>query len=351
MGLFDDMLNSDESLIIDDNPLDYEFVPKMIQYREDEQFHVANSFKPLFHGRSGRNLLVYGPPGIGKSVAIRNVLNELESETDNVNVFFINCWQHNTTYKILIEISNLFGYHFTQNKKTIDLYKLLEIKLNTKPCIFVFDEIDRTTDIDFLYFILEKILHKSIVLITNYPSWLNDLDERIKSRLMAGLLEFKEYDFKETEGILQDRMGHAFSVGSWEEDAFKLVAKKTSEINDIRTGLFLLKESGLNAEEKGSRKITSLNVASALNKLENFTIKKADSLDEETRKVFEIVRANSGSKIGDLFKLYTDDGGSSSYKTFQRRISKLGEGKFASLTKQTGKGGNTTIVELVGKKQ
>jgi len=350
MGLFDNILNSDESLIIDDTPLDYDFVPKMIKYREDEQFHIANSFKPLFHNKSGRNLLVYGAPGIGKSVAIRNVLQELESETDNINIFFVNCWHHNTTYKILTEICNIFGYHFTQNKKTTELYKLLEKKLNDAPCVFVFDEIDRVTDNDFLYFILEKILKKSIVLITNYKSWLNDLDERVKSRLTAELLEFKEYDFKETEGILQDRMAHAFSVNAWDKNAFELVTKKTAEINDIRSGLFLLKESGLNAEERSLRQVTNENVKSALNKLEEFTIKKADSLDQESKNIFEIVKTNSGLKIGDLFKIYQENQGLASYKTFQRKIAKLGEGKFVTLTKQTGAGGNTTIIDVLGKK-
>ncbi len=347
MGLFDNILNSDESLIIDDTPLDFEYVPKMIKYREKEQFHVANSFKPLFNNRSGRNLLVHGPPGIGKSVAIRNVLTELESETDNINVFFVNCWHHNTTYKILIEISNLFGYHFTQNKKTVDLYKLLEEKLNNKPCIFVFDEIDRATDIDFLYFILEKILKKSIVLITNYPSWLQDLDMRIRSRLAPEMLGFKDYTKIEIEGILKERIAYAFSVNAWEKDAFNLVVNKTAEIKDIRLGLFLLKEAGLYAEEKSSRNIIVDFVNKALAKVDDFTIKKSDSLDPETKNIFAIIKEHSGKKIGDLFTLYQEEGGASSYKTFQRKVTKLGEGKFISLTKQTGKGGNTTIVELV----
>ena len=347
MGLFDNMLSSDESLIIDDAPLDFDYVPKMIKYREKEQFHVANSFKPLFNNRSGRNLLVHGPPGIGKSVAIRNVLTELESETDNIHVFFINCWHHNTTYKILIEISNLFGYHFTQNKKTVELYKLLEQKLNNKPCIFVFDEIDRATDVDFLYFILEKILKKSVVLITNYPSWLQDLDQRVRSRLAPEMLEFKDYNKKEIQGILQERLSYAFSVNAWEKHAFDLVVNKTAEIKDIRLGLFLLKEAGLCAEEKSSRKIIIDFVKKALTKVDDFTIKKSDSLDEETKKIFAVIKENSGKKIGDLFKLYQKSGGSASYKTFQRKVTKLGEGKFISLKKQTGKGGNTTIIELV----
>jgi len=352
MGLFDSMLSSDESLIIDNTPLDFDYVPKLIKYRENEQFAIAKCFKPLFNNRTGRNMLVYGPPGVGKSVALKNVITELETETDAINIFYVNCWQHNTTYKILIEISNIFGYHFTQNKKTIELYKLLQEKIGDKNCIFIFDEIDRAKDNDFLYFILEKIIKKSIILITNYPSWLKDLDKRVKSRLTPELLEFKDYNKKEITGILLERRDHAFSLNTWQEDAFSSIIEKTYEINDIRSGLFLMREAGLNAEEKSSRKIIKEHVEKALSKLEDFTIKKADSLDEETKFIFDIIKDNSALKIGDLYKIYQEKKGesASSYKTFQRKIVKLAEGKFVTLTKQTGKGGNTTIVDVIGKK-
>ena len=346
MGLFENMLNSEESLIKDDTALDYEFIPKLIKYRENEQQHIASCLKPLFQQRSGRNLLICGSPGIGKTVAVKHVLQELEEETDEIEVFFINCWHHNTTYKILLEISNLFGYVFTQNKKTVELYNLLQEKLSATPCVFVFDEIDKVDDTDFLYFILEKIIKKSIFLITNYKSWLADLDIRVKSRLMAEILEFKEYTSAETKGILDWRKDYAFAKNVWELDAFSLVAKKTYSLGDIRAGLFLLKESALIAEESLSKKIIKKHVETSIEKLDKFTIKNSESLDKESKNIFEIIKQHSNTKIGELFKIYQDNTGSLSYKSFQRRIAKLDEGKFISIAKQTGAGGNTTIIKL-----
>jgi len=346
MGLFENMLNSEESLIKDDTALDYEFIPKEIKYRENEQQHVANCIKPLFQNRSGRNLLICGSPGIGKTVAVKHVLQELEEQTDDIEIFFINCWHHNTTYKVLLEISNLFGYVFTQNKKTVELYNLLQEKVSTKPCVFVFDEIDKVDDTDFLYFILEKIIKKSMLLITNYKSWLTDLDVRIKSRLMAEILDFKEYTSEETTGILKWRRDYAFAKDVWNLDAFELVAKKTYSLGDIRSGLFLLKESALIAEESSSRKINTEQVNSAIKKLDKFTIKNSESLDKKSKAIFEMINKNSNIKIGELFKIYQNNSGSLSYKSFQRRINKLEEGKFISVKKQTGAGGNTSIINL-----
>lgn len=345
MGLFEDVLKPNENLIKNEAALEYDYVPRRLPYRENEQSYLAECIKPLFHKRSGRNLLIHGAPGIGKTSASRFVLRELEDETDEVEAIYINCWKHNTTYKVLLEICNILGYKFTQNKKTFDLYDVIARMLNKKAAIFVFDEIDKAEDLDFLYFTLEDIFHKSIFLLTNYKSFLVELDERIKSRLIPELVEFKRYKLNETLGIIKLRKDEAFHSGAWDQDAFDLVAQKTFQVKDIRSGLFLLKESAMQAETKKRNKITKKDVSEAIKKLDNFTIKNSAELETDTKIIYEIVKENSGKKIGELYKIYQSKEGAASYKTFQRKIAKLEEGKFIQTKKQTGAGGNTTIVE------
>lgn len=345
MGLFDNVQKTSNSLIQTPEALEYEYLPRELPFRENEQKYLADCIKPLFQKRSGRNLLIHGAPGIGKTAATRFVLRDLEEQSDEVEPIYINCWKHNTTYKVLLEICNIIGYKFTQNKKTFDLYDVVARILNKKAAVFVFDEIDKADDLDFLYFVLEDIYNKSIFLITNYKSFLVNLDERIKSRLVPELFEFRKYNLKEILGILKLRKDWAFYANAWEQDAFDLVSQKTFSLMDIRSGLYLLKESALNTEEKSGNKITVKNVNSAIKKLDDFTIKNSEELETEARRIYEIVREHSGKKIGDLFAIYQKKGGVSSYKTFQRKIAKLEEGKFIHTTKQTGAGGNTTIVE------
>lgn len=345
MGLFDDALRAGESLIKNEAALDFEYLPRTIPYREREQQYFATCMKPLFAGRSGRNLLIFGPPGVGKTAAVRHVLRELEDETDDVVSLYINCWQFNTSFKVLVEICEQLGYRFTQNKKTTELYKIATQLLNKKAAVLVFDEIDKAEDFDFLYVLIEDVYHKAIFLLTNYKSWLVELDERIRSRLVAELQEFREYSAAETEGILKERVDCAFHPGVWDKDAFKLLVDKTAKLKDIRSGLFLLKESALLAEEQAQKKITAEHVRKAIDKLEDFHIKDTQSLDDEAQFILKVVKESSGKKIGDLFKDYEKLGGKSSYKTFQRKIAKLEEGKFIHVTKKTGAGGNTTIIE------
>ncbi len=345
MGLFENVLSSNQTLIKNENALDYEYLPKNIPYREQEQQYFATCIKPLFAQRSGRNLLIFGPPGVGKTAAVRHVLRDLEDETDDVFSLYINCWQYNTSYKVIVEICEQLGYAFTQNKKTTELFKIATVLLNKKSVVLVFDEIDKAEDFDFLYTIVEEVYHKTIFLLTNYKSWLISLDERIRSRLTPELQEFRSYNAVETKGILKERIGHAFNEGVWEDDAFVLVAEKTSQLKDIRSGLFLLKESALLAEEKSQKKITAEHVTQAIKKLDDFTIKNSAELTDDEQFIFKIVKEHSGKKIGDLYSEYEKLGGKASYKTFQRKIAKLDEGKFIHLTKKKGAGGNTTIVE------
>ena len=352
MGIFKDVLGHGESLFLNPVALDFDYQPKLIKYRESEQRMMASAMKPLFQERNGRNLFVHGPSGIGKTIAVTQILREMEDQTDEIFPLYINCWQKNTTYKILMEICDLLGYRFTQNKNTEQLTKIIEDMINKKGAVFVFDEADKLEDTNFLYTLLEQIFRKTIILITNDKNWIVNLDNRIKSRLLPELLEFKPYNPAEIKGILRERADYAFVAGVLENDAFDLMCKKTYELADVRSGLYILKEAGNHAEERASKKITLDDVKKAILKLDEFKIKAVEALDAEEKQIFDIIKSNSGNKIGDLFRKYEEKGGKSVYKTFQRKIEKLAEGKYISVEKiPGGSEGKTTIVRYEAEKK
>lgn len=350
MGFFDKELREGESLFKNEDALDYAFVPPVVPFRENQQHALAACIKPLIQGRNGRNVFVYGAPGIGKTSATKWVLKELEENTDDIHTLYINCWQKNTTFKIFVDLCHQLGYSFTQNKNTEELLELIKNRTLKKPAVFVFDEIDKAEDMDFLYSLLNDIYKKSIVLITNYKSWLDEVEERVKSRLVPEILEFGAYDSTQTKEILKNRVGYAFVPGVWQADAFTLITEKAGEMRDVRMGLYLLREAGLAAEDQASRKITLEHAQSAIGKLSEFMKKDADELDDDTQLVLGIVKDQSGAKIGDLFKTYTDKGGQGAYKTFQRKIERLHKGGFVETEKITGgKDGTTTLVKFAVK--
>src|SRR3989338_7976556 len=100
--------------------LDFDYQPKLVPYRESHQFRIAECIKPLFSKRHGKNLLVFGGSGVGKTVSLKHVLKEIEDEgmDDEVLPIYINCWKKDSSFKIVMELCERLGYKFVQNKNT-----------------------------------------------------------------------------------------------------------------------------------------------------------------------------------------------------------------------------------------
>ncbi len=348
MGLFAG--KGGESLIANEDALGLEFVPKLLPYRDQQQKRAAACIRPLLEGRVGRNALVHGPPGVGKTAALRWVLRELEDTSEDVYIVYINCWQKNTTFKIFEEICQQIGYKFTQNKRTEELFEVIKQYVNKKAAVFVFDEIDKVDDHDFLYSILEELYKKSVFLITNYKEWLEDVDERIRSRLTPEIIEFASYSHDETVGILKQRASVALAPSACPDDVVSQLASYSHEQKDIRLGMYLLKEAAYAAEYANSRQILSAHALTAISKAKEFTVHKPNDLEEDTRQILDVVKQNGGGKIGDLFKAYKEANGFGTYKTFQRKVERLEKGGFITANKLVGgKEGTTTIIDLAVK--
>lgn len=348
--LFKDMLNSGQTLFKNELALDFEFLPKILPYREGQQKFIATCIKPLFNKHTGRNILMHGPPGIGKTAAVKHVFRELEETTDEIVPIYINCWQKNTTYKIFVDVCHQLGYKFTQNKRTEELQKVIENICNKYSVVFCFDEIDKVEDYDFLYTLSEKILYKSILLITNFKTWVDNLDQRILSRLAPQNIEFPHYNREETRGILKQRISYAFVEDCFSEEAFALIAEKSFSQRDIRSGLTLLREAALAAEDKSEKKVLLSHAEEAMKKLSYMNIKKSTDLEDETQKILTLCKTHSGEKIGELYKKFKALGATCSYKTFQRKIDKLKQNKFISVRKQIGGPEGTTSIISYEKK-
>src|SRR3989338_9136572 len=250
---FKDITNKGEHLFKNEDALDPEWLPKNLPYRESQHHQIANCIKPLLQGRNGRNCIISGAPGIGKTAAVKLVLKELEENLDvnaaDVYVLYVNCWQNNTTYKIFAELCDQLGYKFTQNKNTEDLFRVIQNIVNKKAAVFAFDEVDKVEDVNFLYNIFTDILKKSILMITNHPQWYAEVDPRIRSRILPERIDFKQYSPEELKGIIKQRMEFAFVNNVWTQEALEKIFDKTAPSGDVRLGLYLLREAGLAAEE------------------------------------------------------------------------------------------------------
>ncbi len=331
MGLFDSVLKDNESLFLDTLPLDIDFIPPILEGRENEQQYVATCIQPLFQKRNGKNLLIMGAPGIGKTVATKYVLSEVHKKTDDIHTIYLNCWKKDTPHKIALEICDQIDFKFTHNRDTNDLFKEIARILNKKSAVIVLDEVDKIADEQIFYHLLEEINRRTLILITNNEHWISTLDARVRSRLTPEILIFKPYTFEETNMILKKRVEFAFAPSVLDQRAFDKIVEKAFEAKDIRAGLYLLKEAGELAEQNAQRNISVNHADKAIAKLRDFKLKSTTTLDAQEQIILDLIKANSGATTKVMYELYQKKGGEQSYSNFHKKIKNLEQGKFISL--------------------
>ncbi|MBT4576927.1 AAA family ATPase [Candidatus Woesearchaeota archaeon] len=344
MGIFDDMLRGDESLFLDSIALDVDYMPPVVKHREGEQGYIAQCLKPLFSRRSGKNVILSGSPGVGKTVATKHLIEELKEQSGDIKSVYINCWKKDTPYKVVLEMCNQLGFRFTAGRNTDELIKEITNILNKSPCVIILDEADKIDEQQIFYTLFEDIFTKSIICITNEKNWLSKLDERVRSRMLAEVVEFKSYNYEEIKDILRERVNYAFVPNVLGDDAFEKIVEKTHEMGDVRSGLFLLKNAGEEAEGKSKRKIELADVEKAIGRLDEFQRKSSAQLGEEEEFILKIVKTNSGLTSSKMHIAYQKAGGKQAYTTFQRKLKNLGSNGFITLSEiNIGKGRSTKV--------
>ena len=351
MTFFDKSQPQTESVFNDIIALDFDYQPKLVPFRENHQFTIASCIKPLFSNRPGKNLLIFGGPGVGKTVSLKHVLQEIGDEgmDDQVLPVYVNCWKNDSSYKIALSLCEQLGYKFTTGKNTNHLLREVIKLLNKQSTVICLDEADKLKEVDALYSLVEDVQRKTNILITNDKSWYDQADTRLKSRFAIMELSFAPYTFDEVAGILKQRCEYALVPGVLDESAFELITQKTFDAKDLRKGLAFLREAGTIAEESTTSKILLSHASSAIKSLSASNIKEPLTSPNE-KKILHLVKEEKDNRLVDLYDKFKTKHPKyeKSYKTFKRTIQSL-EKKGVVKTKNVPmkQGGNSTLVEYL----
>jgi archaeal cell division control protein 6 len=334
MSLFKKYLQNTDSIFKNEVALDPNFSPPgKLQFRESENQYIAECIKPLFQRRNGKNLIIFGSPGIGKTLACKKIRDELEETTDEIQFFYINLWKKNTQHKIILELCEQLDYKFTHNKSSDELLQIAKQKINQNSAVFVFDEADKADSLELLYQLAEDIYKKTVIMITNDREWIYKLDPRLKSRLIPDQLEFKPYKQMEIRSILNSRLELAFHSGTIPSQFLDIVAKKTLTSTDLRIGLFLLRESAILAESQSLKQVTQEHIDKAISKLSDF--KRPLDLDDDEKNILKIVDKNPNKTTTEIFDIYKQTGDKGP-RTFRRKINNLEKARLIKLEEIAG---------------
>src|SRR2546426_805080 len=162
----------DKLILVDESVFDETFIPERLVSRRGQIEEIARCLKPAKVGKSIKNLYIYGPPGVGKTIVTRWILKE---NFDKISVY-VNCWSNRTSHKIMEEILLQAGYHVRGKESMSELVRKFE--KSKKKLIICLDESDHMKDAEVLYVLTRNSC--GLVLISNQAFSLSRVDNRIR---------------------------------------------------------------------------------------------------------------------------------------------------------------------------
>lgn len=118
------------------------FVPDTLQDREPEIREISQYLGYLLEDATSPHLIIVGPPGCGKTVSVKYVLNELQQHADVLVNYIIT---DGTAYQVITALAKtcecdvpLKGLGFNE------IWGILKDVFTKHRVIFVLDELDKT---------------------------------------------------------------------------------------------------------------------------------------------------------------------------------------------------------------
>lgn len=340
-GLFQE--NNDSKIFVDIDILDPDRIPGPDEFveRKDEMQTIASGLRHMINGNSGRNMMITGDTGLGKTMCSRITVNELSRKMDNGQNFrheyFNDLESERDTLQKLSRALNLVPEKKSEPYQGTNLsfyYDLFFEKLKDEEIYLVitFDEVDRLMSNkkdgkpgshgnSILKQLLEvrKDLKNSeaqagltLICITNDSSVPGELSSKVKDRFGREGLHFSSYNALQLRNILEERAKKAFQPGVVDDGVISKTAGLVArDSGSARRAIELLRKAGELADENGDEKVRAeQHVESAHQALETDEILEAIKSLPKHNKVtlYAIISSYSGGKLatGDVYEKYKE---------------------------------------------
>jgi len=269
----------DQTLFRRGELFEFDHIPEHFAHRDSQLRSLMFGVRPALRGMRPLNMLCVGPPGTGKTTAVKKAFEELGEHAPGVIAVHVNCQANQTRYTIFSQIfQRLIGH--APPTSGVSFKKILDeiakyLTQNEKILIVALDDInylfhEREAD-NALYSLLRA--HEThpgtkigIIAILSDDSLSYVFDPKVGSIFLPEEILFPRYARDELKSILHDRAKLGFYPGVLSGDVLDVIADYTSEAGDIRVGIDLLKRSALNAEVRASTSISEDDVRSAYRK-------------------------------------------------------------------------------------
>lgn len=357
----DDLLMWDQTLFRDGDMFELDYVPEHFIHRDGQMQGLMFCLRPALRGGRPLNAMCLGPPGTGKTTAVKRVFEEIRGHTSKVIPVHVNCRIDSTRYTIFAQIFKaLFGYSPPSSgvsfkkifdeiaKHLIDKERVLFVALDDINYLFPEDEISRV-----LYSILR--IHEThpgarmgVMGVLSDIQLKYQMDPRVNSVFHPEEIVFPLYTYAEIKDILRDRVRRGFYPGVVSDEILEKIVELTEDRGDLRVGIDLLKRAGLRAEQRASKTISMEDVNKAFESSRLVHLQYSiNALKAEEKRLLRLI-AGEGDSInaGPLYKKFKEETGLG-YTRFHEMLNKLDAIRLVN-TDYTGKGtrGRSRVISL-----
>lgn len=267
-----------KSVFKNSSSLDLSYVPDKLYCRDATIKDLIYFFRRIIEeeAQPSINCLMFGKAGVGKTVTAkffgRNFRNIALEKDLEVFLEYYNCIHFRSKSKITRDILGKYTHGSGRGLSDDEAWKLILTKLiNTQGyMMLIIDEAHLLSSDEVLAFldIAETYGHQnsrlSIILISRISDWMKIETERILSRLNEKI-NLKPYNNEESKQILQHRSELAFKEYVVSENIIEMISEITTQHENMRHGIEILRKSGMYADKEGLAKINADMIREASN--------------------------------------------------------------------------------------
>lgn len=355
-----DILLWDETLFKNAEVLEIDHIPEHFAYRDNQLQAIKYSLKPVINGMNPINCLISGPPGTGKTTAVKKIYNEIQEYVDDVIFLKVNCQIDSTRFAV---ISRIYKQVTGVNPPTsgISFRSLFDKTMeslveNDSRLVLTLDDInylfyENHAD-EVMYSLLRAHEHYpgvkiGVIAVVSDTGAFYQFDTKVTSVFLPEEIEFPRYEYNELQGIIDDRIKNAFYPDVIPAEVRDHIVQYVDDLGDLRIGIDLLKRAGLNAEKRANRVVTRDDVDNAYESSKLLHIcRSIRSLNSNEKNLLRLIVDNNNIYAGDLYKSFheaTEHG----YTYFYKLINRLYAARHIDVVfSGQGKRGRSRLIKL-----
>lgn len=209
---------------------DFDHVPAEPLLRDEARLLVDDMIRFEMSGIP-THYAVIGSRGSGKTLTLKYLQRMMTAQTD-LEILYANCREHNTSFKVL---AHLLGVQ-ARGASLAELFESFCARARRKT-VMVLDEVDLMSPKDrrreILYLLSRSDKPFMVLMLTNSPHLLKEIDPATRSSLQPVPLHFKNYNAEQIGQILRDRAERGLT--EWDEGRLSEIAALTTRQTNADT--------------------------------------------------------------------------------------------------------------------